>query len=149
MALGLLLAAVPPGDPDYRVDLLTGEAAPVVGQTELGALGDAWAQYLGWSLRRHGVPQGAVRSADLEVRFDRLEAVASWIPAGLDCEFTCTVTIQDDRGRRYERVVEGHCSRPDAFVDPNPYLRPRRSVSRDDPGRVSARIAGNPDPTVK
>jgi len=145
-ALGLLLAAVPPGDPDYRVDLLTGAAAPVVGN-ELGALGDAWARYLRWSLQRHGIQHGAVRSAELQVRFNRLDAVTSWIPGGRDYPFKCTVVIEDDRGRRYQRAVEGHCSRPDDFVDPNPNLRPRRSVSRHDPGRVSDRIGSNPGPT--
>lgn len=37
--LGLLLAAVPPGDPDYGVDLLTGEATPALDETVLAALG--------------------------------------------------------------------------------------------------------------
>jgi hypothetical protein len=55
-ALGLLLDALPSDEPVYRIDLLTGEAAPVLGRTELDVLGDAWAEYFRWSVDRHDVP---------------------------------------------------------------------------------------------
>ncbi len=127
-ALGLLLAAVPPGDPDYQVDLLTGEATPVVLEPAIRELGAVWAAYLRWSLERHGVPLSFVRSAALTVRFDRAHEVPSWIPGGRDHPFRCSVTIEDDRSDVHERLAEGHCSRLDAFVDPD--LRPRRAITR-------------------
>lgn len=94
-ALGLLLAAVPAADPEYRVDLLTGDATPALERTELSTLGDAWARYLRWSVDRHGVPIAAVRSATLTVRFDRSHVVASLFPGGPDYSFVCSVTIED------------------------------------------------------
>ena len=150
-ALGLLISAVPPGDPDYQIDLLTGEALPAPAQPDLRLLGSAWARYLRWSLQRHDVPIAAVRSAALVVRFDRQRRVGSWIPGGRDRPFRVTATIEDDRGHRHERVAEGHCASPDEFVDANPDLRPRRAgvgtVPRvlertDGPGRPSD-IAGH------
>jgi hypothetical protein len=90
-------------------------------------------------LDRHRLSIGVVRSAVLTVRFDRTRDVASWIPGGHDNPFVCTVTIEDDRGRRHERVAEGHCARPDDFADPNPDLRPRRAIVTSSP-RVLERV---------
>jgi len=147
-ALGLLLTNVGPGEPDYRIDLLTGDPTPPSIGPELGALGPAWARYLRWSLERHGLQFTALRSAVLSVRFDRSKEVKSWIPGARDRPFECTVTIEDDRGRRHERSVFGHCSRPGDFTNPNPYMRPRPSAGPYDPGRVARRIrsrdAGSP-----
>ena len=63
-ALGLLLDAVPPDDPDYQIDLVAGRATPETSMG-LGSLGDAWGRYLRWSLDRHRLPIGVVRSAVL------------------------------------------------------------------------------------
>jgi hypothetical protein len=139
-ALGLLLAAVPPADPDFRADLLTGDATSALQQTELSTLGGAWTRYLPWSVERHGVPIALVRSATLTVRFDRADDVASPFPGGPDHSFVCSVSIEDDRGRLHERLAAGHCGRLSDFVDANPDLRPRRSGGPYDPGRVSLRM---------
>jgi hypothetical protein len=145
-ALGLLLAAVPPADPDYRVDLLSGQATPALEGSELSELGDAWARYLRWSIQRHGLTIDAVRDATLTVRFDRSSEVKSPFPGGPDRSFVCIVTIEDDRGRRHERLVVGHCGRLSDFVDPSPYLRPRRSAGPHEPGRVSKRTNARKPP---
>ena len=64
-------------------------------------------RYLRWSLDRHRLPMGVVRNAVLTVQFDRSRDVASSITGGHDRPFTCTVSIDDDRGRRHERVGRG------------------------------------------
>jgi hypothetical protein len=138
-ALGLLLAAVPPTDPAYRVDLLTGVSNPALEQTELAGLGSAWARYLRWSVERHGVSNTAVRSATLTVQIDLVHSLESSFPGGPEHSFVCTVFIEDNRGHRYERRATGHCGRLSDFVDASPDLRPRRSSPRD-PGRMSVRM---------
>lgn len=110
-APGLILAAVPPGDPDYSVDLLTGAGTPTLEGTLLEDLGQAWARYLAWSFARHGLSESVVRSARLILRFEHADDVPSWVLGHRDQPFWCTVTIEDDRGRRCQSVAESHCSR--------------------------------------
>lgn len=133
-ALGLLLEWLPAGDPDYRVDLLTGVTTPRPAEQHLGALGPAMAAYFAWSLGRHRVSTAFVRSATLTLRFDRESRVRShlWEPTGrpLDHAFVCRVEVEDDRGRVSVGEVRGHCGRPADFTDPSPLAQPRRSVSR-------------------
>ncbi len=133
-ALGLLLETLPAGDPDYRVDLLAGDATPRPAERQLGALGRASADYFAWSLGRHGVPTAFVRSATLTLRFDRASRVRShlWEPTGrlLDHAFVCRVEVEDDRGRVSVGEVRGHCGRRVDFTDPNRLAQPQRSVSR-------------------
>ena len=145
-ALGLILAGFPPGDPDLRIDLLTGEAIPEPEADNLHALGPAWSSYLFWSIERHGVPRSAVRSATLDVSFDRTVGIQSHIPdlAVRDHPFRCVVAIGDDRGLVHTSQIEGQCARPTDFQDPNPYRRPLRSTSRD-AGRMADRIGSPPN----
>ena len=140
-ALGLLLAETEPAEPDYSLDLLTGETRPESLTPALDELGPAWARYFGWTLARQGVPSGRVATALLTVHFRRDEAVYAWYPGIWNRPFECTVTILDDRGRRYQRTVAGQCTRLDEFGNPNHWLRPMRSEGPFDPGRVTARIA--------
>lgn len=137
---GLLLRETTPASPDYSIDLLTGNAAPDDLPDGLADLGPAWARYFTWALGRHGIPSRRVLAARLEFSFDRGVEVSSYIPDKSDHPFSCTVRIEDDLGRTHERTVLGHCSRPDEFTDPNPYLRPRRSAAPYDPGRIKSRI---------
>jgi hypothetical protein len=138
-ALPLLLEELP-SDSDYRLDLVTGEAAPALDRVGLTDLGPAWARYFRWSLERHGVPQHVVSSALLRVSFDRATDVQSWIADGTpDHPHRVVVQITDDRGRVREGVAEGHSSPLSQHVDPNPNRRPRRTASRD-AGRVDERM---------
>jgi hypothetical protein len=138
-APGLLLAASRAADPDFQVDLMTGESTPTLGEQGLDALGPAWSVYFHWSLERHGLSAAVVRSATLTVRFNRTAEVPSWIRGRRDRPFHCTVTIEDDRGRSYMRVVESHCF-PAIRM---PLLRRMQGLSRSggpyDPGRVRRR----------
>jgi hypothetical protein len=143
-ALGLLLAATKPTDPDYRLDLLTGETTPPTITPALDQLGPAWARYFAWTLVRHGVPAARVRNAELTVRYNRGDAVTSWIPGNSDRPFACTVSIRDDQGRGYERTIAGHCSRLSDFTNPDPEMRPRRSGGPSDAGRIVGRISAAP-----
>lgn len=139
-ALGVLLEDGPPGDPDVIIDLMTGRMTPRLVGSRAALLGDAWARYLRWSIGKHDLKLNVVRSATLTLDFDRTLEVHSWIPGGRDHPFVCSVTIEDDRGRRYNKSREGHCAPPGQFQDPNPYLRPRPSAGPGDPGRMDSRL---------
>jgi len=100
-APGLLLEAVPHGDPDYRLDLLAGTATP----EPPGALRDlapAWAGDFAWSLGRHDLAPEVVKSAALTLRFDRGQLVRSHLydPHGIpmDHPFECRVEIEMTAG---------------------------------------------------
>ena len=143
-ALGLLLAETEPAEPDYSLDLLTGKTQPESLTPALDELGPAWARYFGWTIARHGVPSDRVATAQLTVQFRRDEAVYAIYPGIWNRPFECTVTILDDRGRKYQRTVVGQCTRLGEFGNPNHWLRPRRSAGPFDPGRVTRRIARPP-----
>jgi hypothetical protein len=144
-ALGLLLDALPAGDPDYRLDLLAGTAEPEA-PGPLGLLAPAWRDYFAWSLRRHDVDPGAVRSAVLTVCFDRKRPVTSHLPQrddeALDRHFAVRVEVEDDRRRVRLAVAEGHCGPQSGFTDPDPSRRPRQSA--DGQGEPRARVPGLP-----
>jgi hypothetical protein len=129
-ALGLLLAATEPADPDYRIDLLSGKTTPEKLSGVLDGLGPAWAAYFGWSLARHRLAREQVTQADLVVNFDRDTQVSSWPLDGRDRPFVCHVAIDDFRGRHYHATAAGHCGLLDDFPDAPPAARPTRSVSR-------------------
>lgn len=140
-AIGQLLAELGTVDQAYRIDLLTGEAAPVIRERGLGALGSAWANYLRWSLAQHGLSLAQIERAGLTLQFDRTTEVQSRFPGGPDRPFRCTVEIQDDRGRLHIGSAEGHSGRLDDFPDATPYRRPMRSAGPHDPVRVLQRVA--------
>jgi hypothetical protein len=139
-ALGLLLDELP-ADSDFTIDLLSGTATPSLLTADLADLGRAWARYFRWSLWRHGVPDAAVLTAVLTLRFDASQSVRSWLPDRNDSPFLCAVRIEDVAGRAYEGRASGHCSRLTDCAAAPAYWRPMRSVPpHDDPGRVSERI---------
>jgi hypothetical protein len=143
-APSLLLSATTPATPDYSIDLLTGKAVPAGLPAGLHSLGQAWARYFAWTLRRHSVPARRVLTARLALSFDREVEVSSHLQNKWDHPFSCTVRVEDDLGRIHERTVIGHCSRPEDFTDPNPYSRPRRSAAPYDPGRIESRVGSTP-----
>jgi hypothetical protein len=129
-ALGLLLAATEPADPDYGIDLVSGRTTPKKLSGALDELGMAWAAYFEWSLSRHRVARELVTRADLALTFDRDTEVGSWPLGGRDRPFVCRVAIEDVRGRQYQATAAGHCGLLDDFPDGPPAARPRRSTSR-------------------
>jgi hypothetical protein len=140
-AIGLLLAELGPGDQQYRIDLVSGEATPIISERGLGELGPAWAQYLRWSLAQHGLSLSQVERARLTLEFDRTIEVQSRFPGGPDRPFRCTVEIEDDRGGLHSASAEGHCGRLDDFPDPAPFQRPMRSAGPHEPVRILQRVA--------
>jgi hypothetical protein len=114
-ALGVLLEDLAPGDPDLRIDLVSGTVVPQPASRPLDDLGAACADYLLWSLDRHGVSPAKVVSATLDLRFDRHLLLESSMHAGRDRPFTCVVTIVDDHGREYRAVATGQCTTRDDY----------------------------------
>ena len=94
----LARAAVASGEPELRVDLLTGDAKPSALLTEPVQSSLEW--YVPWLdglLRSHGADIDAVREATMRLRFDlsRLN-VPGLTPT--EVPFECEVEITDDRG---------------------------------------------------
>jgi hypothetical protein len=129
-ALGLLLAATEPAEPDYGIDLLSGTTTPKKLSRALGELGAAWAAYFDWSLSRHGVARERVSRAHLALTFDRETHVGSGPLGGADRPFVCRVAIDDIRGRQYQATADGQCGLLDGFPEGPPAARPLRSASR-------------------
>jgi hypothetical protein len=129
-ALGLLLAATDPAEPDYGIDLLSGRTTPEKLSGALDELGMAWAAYFDWSLSRHRVARERVTRADLALSFDRDTRVGAWPLGSHDRPFVCRVAIEDVRGRQYRATAAGHCGLLDDFRDEPPPARPMRSASR-------------------
>jgi len=145
-APGLLLDALSPGDSDYRIDLLTGNATPTPTDSRLISLGPAWAAYFSWSIERHGLAKGITQAAELVLTFDRITLVPGWIPGARDSPFTCRVTVVHDTNHKHEAVVAGHCSRLSEFQSSSaPERKPWRSTGRGQPPRVLERIGGPPN----
>jgi hypothetical protein len=136
---GLLLRETVPSQPDYSIDLIAGMSIPSSLSGGLGELGPAWARYFTWTLGRHAIPVDRVLGARLSFKVDRAVEVPSHFLGNSDHPFVVTVRIDDDLGLVHERSVGGHCSQPEAFIDPNPDRRPRRSAPYD-PGRIDSRI---------
>jgi hypothetical protein len=110
-APGLLLDAIDPGDPGYRLDLLTGKTIPKRASPTLDELGPAWSRYLAWTLARHGVPSDRLANAGMTVRLAYRDVGAGFEFGRTHRPFACTVRIRDDRGRDYVRSVISQCSR--------------------------------------
>jgi hypothetical protein len=94
----LARAAVASGEPEFRVDLLTGDAGPSAFLTEPVTSSLEWhVPWFGGLLKSQGVQMGAVREAAMRLRFDlsRLD-VRGLKPAMVP--FECEVEITDDRG---------------------------------------------------
>jgi len=90
----LARAAVETGEPELRVDLLTGEAGPPGMLTPPVRSSLEW--YLPWFsnlLPRRGVQPGAIREAKMCIRFD-----FSRITTPPTVPFECEVEVTDDRG---------------------------------------------------
>ena len=104
-----LRAALRSGDPELRVDLLTGAAEPG------SLLPPGVAIPLGWyvarfphHVRSHGAGMHGVREARMRLRFDeeRLRRLRQAdAPARLMVPFECSVEIVDDRGKVHVGVV--------------------------------------------
>lgn len=94
----LARAAVASGEPELRVDLLTGDAEPSALLTEPVKSSLEW--YVPWLdglLRSHGADIDAVREARMCVRFDLSRtALRGLKPTEVPVE--CEVEITDDRG---------------------------------------------------
>ena len=116
-ALGVLLAAVPADNPTVEIDLVSGETSPEFANEVSGLrlLPATWSGYFRWSVEHHGLSFGVVRAARLAVRFDLGDPRQSTFERDT-YPFTCTVTIEDDRGHRRERSVEGRCFSHDPGV---------------------------------
>jgi hypothetical protein len=119
-----LRAALRSGEPELRVDLLTGAA-------ERGALlPPGVAIPLGWYVERfprhvasHGAGMHGVREGRMRLRFDeeRLRRLRHTdVPARLKVPFECSVEIVDDRGKVHVGVVR------DSWQSEWPFPRPSR-----------------------
>lgn len=94
----LASAAAASGQPELRVDLLTGDAEPAALVVPLvRASLNVFGAWLPGMLREHGVRAGSVREATMAVRFD-LPRLAVDETARVRVPFECVVEITDDRG---------------------------------------------------
>jgi len=139
-APALLLGVTGPGDPAYRLNLLTGQTVPEGLSPMLDQLGPAWSRYFAWTLARHGVPSDRVANAGLTLRFAS-DGIGPGLAFGRTHRpFACTVTIRDDRGRDYIRTALSQCSPLSDFdYSRPPAEHPMRSVPQD-AGRVASRV---------
>jgi hypothetical protein len=94
----LASAALASGEPELRVDLLTGDAEPAALVVPLvRASLDTFVAWLPGKLGEYGVRRGSVREATLSIRFD-LARLAVDALARIRVPFECMVEITDDRG---------------------------------------------------
>lgn len=94
----LASAALASGQPELRVDLLTGDAEPAALVVPLvRASVDTFVAWFPGKLGEHGVRRESVREATMSIRFDlvRLAVDAS---RRIKVPFECVVEITDDRG---------------------------------------------------
>lgn len=103
----LARAAIASGEPELRVDLLTGHAEPEA------LLPPAVRESIGWyqarfphHLQSHNVAVDAIRRATLRVRFDLERRTASAVHPGMDrLPFESAVEVEDDRGTLHVGTV--------------------------------------------
>jgi hypothetical protein len=94
----LASAALASGEPELRVDLLTGDAEPAALVVPLvRASLDTFAAWLPGKLGEHGVRRESVREATMRIQFD-LPRLAVDGAARVTVPFECVVEITDDRG---------------------------------------------------
>jgi hypothetical protein len=105
----LLEAARVSGRDTLHADLLTGRGNPPELMTPpIAASLKARAEWFPRLVESSGADMDFVQSADLTIRFDTsVERALHRDPAILESPYTCTVRIEDDRGRVYESSVEG------------------------------------------
>lgn len=105
----LLEAARATGQTALRADLLSGEGSPP--ELMIPPVAQSVRSRAEWFPRlveSSGADMEFVRSALLKVHFDiSKEKPVHWSPSVLQSPYTCTVRIEDDRGRVYESSVEG------------------------------------------
>jgi hypothetical protein len=94
-------AAATSGEPELRVDLLSGAAEPAALLTApvLRSI-DGYVRWFPRHLESMNVSIGAIRRATLRVRFD-LEGrrLSTHYPASVLCPFESSVEVEDDRGK--------------------------------------------------
>jgi hypothetical protein len=107
----LARAAVAAGEPELRVDLLTGDAEPSALLTApVKASLESRVPWLDGLLRSHGAEIDAVREATMRMRFDLSRtSVPGLAPTAVP--FECEVRITDDRG-----IVHTGTVRASAFL---------------------------------
>src|SRR5216683_4438934 len=105
----LLKAARTTGMSRLDVDLLSGIASPKALLLKPVAYSvDAYCQDLSSLVRRSGSDIAFVRSASLSVEFDiSISRPHSRAPNLSESPYTCTVRIEDDRGKTYESDLKG------------------------------------------
>lgn len=91
-------AALASGEPELRVDLLTGDAEPAALVVPLvRASLDTFVSWLPGKLGEHGVRPASVREATMSIRFE-LARLAVDENGRVRVPFECVVEITDDRG---------------------------------------------------
>ena len=111
------------GVPEFRFDLLSGEAQPSDPLTERVAR--TYAEALSWHVAKYDLPLDRVRAAEIVLRFgDSAGQEAPYFTYGQP--FQCTVSIVDDRGRAHDRGIVRRCA------PHNPKKELRRVTSDND-----------------
>lgn len=101
----LASAALASGQPELRVDLLTGEAEPAALVVPLvRASLDTFVAWLPGKLGEHGVRRESMREASMTIRFD-LARLAVDAQARIQVPFECVVEITDELGIIYVGTV--------------------------------------------
>lgn len=116
----LASAALASGEPELRVDLLTGDAEPAALVVPLvRASLDTFVAWLPGTLGEHGVRRESVREATMSIRFDLARLEVDGL-ARIRVPFECVVEITDDRGIIHVGTVrDGWAAQRDSlFVRP-------------------------------